>query len=105
MNDICNAFLICLFTKLQKWINGEKLTSHNWLRAGLGIAVLLQLSKLDQARLKLTTARGKNQISLLRAPFSLCQPRGVEEETANKVTFPIRYLLSVITAFCLRFNK
>lgn len=94
-------FLICLFTKLQKWINGEKLTSHNWLRAGLGIAVLLQLSKLDQA-FNNSTWKKSDQPT---APSSLCQPSRVEEETANKVTFPIRYLLSVFTAFCLRFNK
>lgn len=55
MNDICNArFNRCTFKLHTKWINKEKLTSHNWLRAGLGIAVLVQLSKLDQARLYTT---------------------------------------------------
>lgn len=95
-------FLICLFTKLQKWINGEKLTSHNWLRAGLGIAVLLQLSKLDQAFKDNNSTWKKSDQPTARAFQSLSTTRG---RRRDKVTFPIRYLLSVFTAFCLRFNK
>lgn len=94
-------FLICLFTKLQKWINGEKLTSHNWLRAGLGIAVLLQLSKLDQAFKDNNSTWKKSDQPTARAFQSLSTFKGRRRDCQqSNVSYPV----FIVGVYCLLFT-